>query len=74
MKIEFVKETKIDGDAFYFTQIDGSFVDKSLSFDEGKAKIIFDNIVQNKGKINFKEVLESVEIEEEAQPLVVELH
>jgi len=64
MKIEFVKETKIDGDAFYFTQIDGSFVDKSLSYTFDKAKALYDNIVQNKGKINFKEVLESVEIEE----------
>ena len=63
MKIEFVKETKIDGDVFYFTQIDGSFVDKSLSYDFDKAKVLYNNIIENKGKINFKEVLESVEIE-----------
>jgi hypothetical protein len=63
MKIEFVKETKIDGDAFYFTQIDGSFVDKSLSYDIDKAKVLYNNIIENKGKINFKEVLESVEID-----------
>ena len=63
MKIEFVKETKIDGDVFYFTQINGSFVDKSLSYDFDKAKVLYNNIIKNKGKINFKEVLESVEIE-----------
>jgi len=73
MKIEFVKETKVDGGAFYFTQIDGKFVEKSLSFKIEEAKIIFDNIVKNNGKIDFREVIESVEIEEEAQPLVVEL-
>ena len=63
MKIEFIKEIKIDGDAFYFTQIDGSFVDKSLSYDFDKAKLIYNNIIENKGKINFKEVLNTVEIE-----------
>ncbi len=73
MKIEFVKETKVDGGAFYFTQIDGKFVEKSLSFKIEEAKIIFDNIVKNNGKIDFREVIESVEIEEKAQPLVVHL-
>ena len=63
MKIEFVKESKVDGDAFYFTQIDNRFVEKSLSFKMEEAKTIYDNIVKNKGKIDFKEVLESIEIE-----------
>lgn len=63
MKIEFVKETKIDGTAFYFTQIDGRFIDKSLSFKYDEAKKVYDNIIQNKGKIDFTEVIESVEIE-----------
>ena len=62
MKIEFIKETKADGDVFYFTQINGSFVDKSLSFDIDKARKTYDNIVANKGKINFKEVLDTTEI------------
>lgn len=64
MKIEFVKETKVTGEAYYFTQLDGRFIDKSLSFKQEEAKLIYDNIVRNKGKINFTEVLESVEIEE----------
>ena len=63
MKIEFVKETKADGGAYYFTQVDNRFVDKSLSYKMEEAKKIFDNIVKNKGRIDFTEVLESVEIE-----------
>jgi hypothetical protein len=31
--------------------------------DFDKAKVLYNNIIENKGKINFKEVLESVEIE-----------
>jgi uncharacterized membrane protein len=63
MKIEFVKETKIDGKVMYFTQVNGNYISDSLSYDIDKAKLIYDNIIENKGKINFKEVLESVEIE-----------
>ena len=62
MKIEFIKETKVDGDILYYTRVNNSFVDKSLSFDYDKAKAIYNNIVKNKGKINFEEVLESVEV------------
>ena len=65
MKIEFIKETKIDGSAFYFTKVNGMFVDKSLSFDNDKAKAMYDNIVTNKGKMNFEEVLESMVIDED---------
>ena len=64
MKIDFIKETKIDGSAIYFTRVNGSFVDGSLSFDNDKAKVIYNNIVAHKGKINFETVIESVEIEE----------
>ena len=63
MKIEFVKETKIDGKVMYFTQVNGNYISDSLSYDIDKAKLIYNNIIENKGKINFKEVLESVEIE-----------
>jgi len=38
MKIDFIKETKVNGDAFYFTQVDNKFVDKSLSYDRSTAK------------------------------------
>ena len=64
MKIEFVKETKIDGKVIYFTQVDGNYTSDSLSYDINKAKKIYDNIVENKGKIDFKEVLKSIEVAE----------
>jgi hypothetical protein len=63
MKIELIKETKIDGKVIYFIQVDDSYVSDSLSYDIDKAKLIYNNIIENKGKINFKEVLESVEID-----------
>lgn len=63
MKIELIKETKIDGKVIYFTQVDGNYVSDSLSYDIDKAKLIYNNIIENKGKINFKEVLESVKID-----------
>jgi hypothetical protein len=62
MKIEFIKETKVNGESFYFTQANGKFIDGSLSFDIDKARKIHDNIVTNKGKINFREVLFTTEI------------
>lgn len=64
MQIEFIKETKVDSSAFYFTQINGRFVEKSLSYNMEEAKTIFDNIVKNKGKIDFREILDTVEIVE----------
>ena len=64
MKIEFIKETKVDGREFYFTRVDGKFVDGSLSFKQDEAKTIYDNIVKNKGKLNLEEVIESAEVAE----------
>jgi len=64
MKIEFVKETKADGDILYYTNVDGKFADKSLSFSIDKAKTIYNNIVNNKGKYTSTEILESVEVAE----------
>jgi len=64
MKIEFVKETKANGESFYFTQVDEKFVSNSLAYDIDKAKGIYDNIVENKGKYIVIEVLESVEVAE----------
>ena len=63
MKIEFFKETKVNGKELYFTRVNGGFVDGSLEFDRDKAKTIYDNIVANGGKMTIEEVLESVEIE-----------
>jgi hypothetical protein len=63
MKIEFIKETKVNGDVFYFTNVDGKFADKSLSYDKEKAYHMYQNIVKNKGKYIAIEVMESVEID-----------
>jgi len=62
MKIEFIQESKINGDVFYFTNVNGSFADKSLSYDKEQAYAVYQNIVANKGKYVAIEVLESMEI------------
>ena len=62
MKIELIKEVKANGEAMYYTNVDGRFVDKSLSFNYDKAKKIFDNIVKNNGEYDTKETIESVTI------------
>ena len=62
MKIEFIEETKADGKVMYYTRVNGSFVDNSLSFDKSKARVVFQNIVDNKGVYVNKKVLESVTI------------
>ena len=62
MKIELIKETKANDEVMYYTNVDGHFVDKSLSFNYDKAKQIFDNIVKNNGEYNTKETIESVTI------------
>ena len=64
MKIEFIKETKADGDVFNFTNVDNRFIDKSLSYDKDKAYMIYQNISKNKGTYNNREVIESFEIED----------
>ena len=65
MKLEFIKETNADGSVIYFTNRNGYYINKSLSLDYDKAKSIYDNVVNNKGKYISKEILESVEIEVE---------
>jgi len=62
MKIELIKETKANDETMYYTNVDGHFVDKSLSFNYDKAKQIFDNIVKNNGEYDTKETIESVTI------------
>ena len=61
MKIEFVKETKLEGESFYFTQVDGKFIDKSLSYDHDRAKAMYDRVVANQGSATKIEILESIE-------------
>ena len=64
MKIEFIQESKVNGDVFYFTNVNGSFASNSLSYKKEQAYAVYQNIVANKGKYNSTEVLESVEIVE----------
>jgi len=65
MKIEFIKESKANGDVFYFTNVDGRFVNSSISYNEEEGYAAYQNIVANKGKYVAIEVLEAVEIEDE---------
>lgn len=67
MKIEFVQEEKLSGDLIYFTNINGYFASNSLSYDKEKAYKLYQNIISNKGKIDFTTVLETTEIEVDAK-------
>jgi len=63
MKIEFVKEQKLDGKIIYFTEIDGHYFDDSVSFDHDKGYEKYKLILKSKGnKESLKEVLESNEV------------
>ena len=62
-KIQFIKETKINGDTFYFTTIDDCFADGSLTMDYDNAMKRYKSIVSNNGVMPIKEVLETTEIE-----------
>lgn len=64
MKIEFIKEFKVDGDIAYFTNVNGSYVSSSLSYDKEQAYATYQRIIVNKGKYASTEVLESIEIED----------
>ena len=62
MKIELVKEERIDGKTVYYTKVDDRFIDGSLEFDEDKAKKKFQYIVENKSGNPVETILESVEL------------
>ena len=65
MKIEFIQESKANGDVIYFTNVNGNFASNSLSYNKEQAYAVYQNIVANKGKYVLIEVLEAVEIEDE---------
>lgn len=48
MKIQLIKEVKLNGDVQYFTEIDGKYLDNSLSFDMEKAKEYYNAVLENK--------------------------
>lgn len=62
MKIEFVKETGLDGKTFYYTRVNESLVSDSLKFGEEEAKAIYEKIVELEGKTYLREILQSTEI------------
>ena len=64
MKIEFIKETKTNGDVCYYTMTNGYYVNNSLSFDEAKAKELFELIKKDYTALDPKKtVLDTFEIE-----------
>ena len=65
MKIEFIKEEKLNGDIFYYTTVNGSYVDSSLCYNEEKAKSIFDLIVETNNVFPTKTVIAEVIIDDQ---------
>ena len=64
MKIEFIQESKVNGDIIYSTNIDGRYVTDSLSLDKEQAYAAYQRVIANKGKYALTQVLESIEIED----------
>ena len=65
MKIEFVKDTKGDGEVSYHTRVDGFYVSNSLSFDENKAKELFERIKKDGPQAleDKREIIEIIEMD-----------
>ena len=58
MKLEFVKETKADGTVYYYTLMNGTYVNDSIKMDEDRARKVYDRL--KNGVVESKvEVLES---------------
>jgi hypothetical protein len=65
MKIEFIKEQKLDGTITYYSKIDDSYVSDSLSLDKDKAYERYKKLVESKGdkkSIIEVEVIESIKL------------
>ena len=63
MKIEFIKEEKLNGDIFYYTNADGRYVENSLSSNEEKARGMFDFIVRTNSLFPTKTVVAEATID-----------
>lgn len=63
MKLEIVKETKINGDVFYSIEVDGKYLADSTSAELSKVNAMHDRIVQS-GSVTgtIKEVLKTTEL------------
>ena len=62
MKIEFIKEQIPTGQISYYTEVDGNYIHGSLSFNKDEAMTMYKVIVENKGILNGKVVLETAEV------------
>ena len=63
MKIEFIKEERIDGKVLYFTKVDNNLVEGSLEFEEDKAREKYNRIVERKSGKPIETILDSIEFE-----------
>lgn len=62
MKINFVKEEKLNGDTFWYTTMDGKYVDNSINSDANKAYDLY-NKVKDNGGITVIKIIESFDTE-----------
>lgn len=62
MKIEFVKETKLNGRVLYSTEIDGDYVTDSAHHDYDKAHEFYLQVVINCGNKISKEIIKTTEL------------
>ena len=62
MKLEIVKETKINGDVLYSIELDGVYVPNSVHLDLSKVQDMFDMIVKNGITKSIKETIKTTEI------------
>jgi hypothetical protein len=65
MKIEFIKETKANGDVIYFTEIEGRFMEGTLSLNEEKGREYYNGVLSN-GGVRIKEVISSIVLNDTA--------
>ena len=63
MKIEFVKETKMDGGVIYYTKVNDRYINNSLSLKENEARELFECIKKDGPNAleNKLEIVESFE-------------
>lgn len=62
MKIDFVKEEKLNGDTYWYTMLDGRYVDNSINSDMNKAYDLY-NKVKDNGGLTITTILESFDTE-----------
>ena len=56
-KFQFIKETKLNGDVFYYTTIDGQYISASLSLKKEEGLALYQRLVDAKGDNTRIEVL-----------------